>query len=187
MTRSGSFAAIGLLAFVVDIGVYNALRFTVLDDKPIGAKVISVAVAMVVAWIGNRYLTFRDARNRPLWQEAGLFTLANLLGLGASAACLFTSHYLLGLTSPLADNISGNVIGLAIGTVVRFVAYRYVVFPDRGRDTAAATAVMVALETAAPHDPRESLTDPDSTAHERITHPETSPAFPSKIRSEQTL
>jgi hypothetical protein len=68
LSRSGSFAAIGLIAFVVDIGVYNALRFTILDDKPIGAKVISVAVAMVVAWIGNRYLTFRDARTRPVWQ-----------------------------------------------------------------------------------------------------------------------
>ncbi len=128
LTRTGSFALVGLIAFVVDVGVYNLLRLTLLDDKPIGAKVISVVVATVVAWMGNRLLTFRDARTRPLLQEAGLFAAANLLGLGASALCLVVSHYVLGFTSALADNISGNVVGLALGTVVRYVAYRHVVF-----------------------------------------------------------
>lgn len=128
LSRTGSFALVGLIAFVVDVGVYNLLRLTLLDDKPIGAKVISVAVATVVAWIGNRLLTFRDTRTRPVLQEAALFAAANLLGLGASALCLVVSHYVLGFTSPLADNLSGNVIGLALGTVVRYVAYRYVVF-----------------------------------------------------------
>ncbi len=128
LSRTGSFALVGLIAFVVDVGVYNLLRLTLLDDKPIGAKVVSVAVATVVAWVGNRLLTFRDTRTRPVLQEAALFAAANLLGLGASALCLVVSHYVLGFTSPLADNISGNVIGLALGTVVRYVAYRYVVF-----------------------------------------------------------
>ncbi|MET0589988.1 MAG: GtrA family protein [Naasia sp.] len=140
LSRTGSFALVGLIAFVVDLGVYNLLRFTLLEDKPIGAKVISVAVATVVAWIGNRTLTFRDTRNRPVLHEAALFAVANLLGLGTSALCLFVSHYVLGFTSTLADNISGNVIGLALGTVVRYIAYRYVVFRPKTPDSVVAAA-----------------------------------------------
>jgi hypothetical protein len=44
------------------------------------------------------------------------------------------SHYLMGLTSPLADNISNNVIGLGLGTLFRFALYRWWVFsPNRSR------------------------------------------------------
>jgi hypothetical protein len=43
------------------------------------------------------------------------------------------SHYALGFTSVLADNISGNVIGLGLGTLFRFTFYRLWVFaPHRG-------------------------------------------------------
>jgi putative flippase GtrA len=37
----------------------------------------------------------------------------------------------LNLTSLLADNISGNIIGLGLGTIVRFVLYRYWVWSPR--------------------------------------------------------
>ena len=35
---------------------------------------------------------------------------------------------MLGLTSPVADNIAANVVGLALGTLFRFLMYRTVVF-----------------------------------------------------------
>ncbi|MHA7280916.1 hypothetical protein ACX80H_14345 [Arthrobacter sp. MDT2-2] len=38
------------------------------------------------------------------------------------------SHYVLGLTSPLANNISANVVGVLLGNVFRYVAYRFFVF-----------------------------------------------------------
>lgn len=126
--RMITFGLVGGLAFVVDIGVYNLLRLTILDDKPIGAKVISVAVATLVAWIGNRQLTFRTERSRPAFREAFLFAIMNVIGLGIAALCLFVSHYVLGFTSPIADNIAGNGIGLVLGMVFRYLAYRYVVF-----------------------------------------------------------
>ena len=49
---------------------------------------------------------------------------------------LVLSHDVLGLTSRLADNTSANVVGLALGTVFRFVTYRRFVFAPpkpRGR------------------------------------------------------
>jgi putative flippase GtrA len=143
MTRTSlrqvvSFAGIGGLSFLVDLGVYNALRLTILDDKPIGAKIVSVTVATIVAWLGNRYLTFRGANGTSTHQsrsetvrEGLLFAAMNLIGLGISTACLVVSHYVLGFTSTLADNVAGNGIGLVLGTAFRFVAYKAVVFRTR--------------------------------------------------------
>lgn len=128
-----AFGAVGGVAFIVDIGVYNLLRAGVLEDKPIGAKVVSVAVATVVAWIGNRYLTFRRTRGRAPAREAVLFGAMNVAGLAISAACLFTSHYVFGYTSQLADNIAGNGIGLVLGTAFRYFAYRHIVFKQESR------------------------------------------------------
>ena len=41
---------------------------------------------------------------------------------------LAISHYVLGFTSPLADNIAANVVGLVFATTFRFVGYRTWVF-----------------------------------------------------------
>ena len=129
-----SFGAVGGLAFVVDITIYNILRATVLDGSPILSKVVSVAVATVVAWLGNRYLTFRGERapGATAWREGILFAAMNVVGLLIAAACLVVSHYVLGFTSQLADNVSGNVVGLVLGTSFRFFAYRTLVFSGRG-------------------------------------------------------
>lgn len=131
-TQLASFGSVGALAYVVDVGVYNVARATVLDDSPIWSKVLSVTVATLVAWLGNRYLTFRRERGRPAVREMLLFAVVNVVGLLIAAACLFVSHYVLGFTSQLADNISANVVGLILGTAFRFFAYRWLVFsPSR--------------------------------------------------------
>jgi putative flippase GtrA len=129
-----SFAGVGGLSFLVDFAVYNALRLTILDDKPIGAKIVSVTVATIVAWLGNRYLTFRDHRTasrRETLREGLLFAAMNLVGLGIATGCLVVSHYVLGFTSTLADNVAGNGIGLVLGTIFRFVAYKAFVFRSK--------------------------------------------------------
>ena len=46
-------------------------------------------------------------------------------------ASLTLSRYVLDLSSALADNIAANVIGLGLGTVVRFWALRASVFSAR--------------------------------------------------------
>ena len=132
LARLASFGTVGVLAFVVDLGVYNLLRSTIFTDGPIWSKVFSVAVATCVAWIGNRYLTFRKERSGNAVREGLLFAVANVLGLLIASACLFVSHYVLGYTSQLADNIAGNGVGLVLGTAFRFAAYRLVVFGPLG-------------------------------------------------------
>lgn len=128
-----SFGFVGALAFVVDLTVYNIVRATVLEDSPIWSKVVSVAVATLAAWLGNRYLTFRRERSPHALREGVLFAFVNVIGLFIAAGCLFVSHYVLGFTSQLADNISGNGVGLVLGTAFRFAAYRWLVFSPRSR------------------------------------------------------
>lgn len=123
-----TFGGVGLIAFVVDVGGYNLLRATVMPDQVIWAKVISVTVATAVAWLGHRYVTFRSTRRHAVAKELLLFLLANGGGLLIASGCLFVSHYVLGFTSALADNIAGNVIGLVLGTLFRYFTYRFLVF-----------------------------------------------------------
>ena len=125
------FGTVGGVAFVVDTGLFNLLRFgpgEVLEAKPITAKIISVAVATVVAWLGNRFWTFSDRRTETHLREFAGFVVVNIGGMAIAIACLGISHYVLDLRSPLADNISANGIGLLLGMVFRYYAYRTWVF-----------------------------------------------------------
>ncbi|MDQ0736887.1 GtrA family protein [Arthrobacter agilis] len=127
LQRLGSFTIVGTIAFIVDISVYNVLA-SGFGIGPITSKIASVILATGVSWLGSHYVTFRQFAGRPKREEAVLFGLTNLVGLGIAATCLFVSHYVLGLTSPLANNISGNVVGVLLGNVFRYVAYRFFVF-----------------------------------------------------------
>ena len=125
------FGVVGAVAFVVDVGVFNLLRFgpgELLGDRPLTAKAASVAVATCVAWYGNRQWTFRRRRTSAPARELLQFAVINLIGLGIGLVCLFVSHYVLGLQSPLADNVSANGVGLVLSTLFRFWAYRRYVF-----------------------------------------------------------
>jgi putative flippase GtrA len=130
------FGVVGSLGFALDIGVFNLLRVGVLGtdqwwSTALGAKVVSTSLAIIFNWLGNRFWTFRHERHTHIVQEFIEFVVASLLGLGVSLAFLWFTHYVLNFTSLLSDNISGNVIGLGLGTVVRFVLYRYWVWSPR--------------------------------------------------------
>ncbi len=132
------FGLVGGLGLVVDLGVFNLLRATVFNpdqihEGPVFAKIVSTVLAIIVNWIGNRFWTFREHRGPQLLREGIEFGVVSIGGLMIGLLCLFISHYVLGYTSVLADNISSNVIGLALGTAFRFSLYRFWVFsPRRG-------------------------------------------------------
>ena len=127
------FGVVGLVGVVVDVGIFNLLRLTVLapeiiHEGPVIAKVISTSIAIVTNWIGNRYWTFGSMRRSHVLREGLEFALVSVGGMGIALLCLWVSHYLLGFTSALADNIATNVVGLALGTAFRFTFYRIWVF-----------------------------------------------------------
>jgi putative flippase GtrA len=129
-----AFAIVGGFGYLVDVGVFNLLRYAgepgLLEHKPLTAKAISVAVATIVTYTGNRHWTWRHRAWSRTHHEFAMFVLLNLVGMAIALACLAISHYVLGMTGPVADNVSANVVGLALGTAFRFFAYRRWVFRD---------------------------------------------------------
>jgi putative flippase GtrA len=130
------FGVVGVFGFLTDVGGFNLLRFAggqgPLYAYPLTAKVVSGVLATIVAWLGNRYWTFRRTRRAEAFREFLLFALVAGIGTLIAMSCLWVSHYLLRLTSPLADNISANVIGLGLALSFRFWAYRRHVFSGQG-------------------------------------------------------
>lgn len=127
------FGLIGAISFVIDLGGMNLLTHTVLDDKVTTARIISGVTATAFAWFGNRSWTFAHRRSRPVHHEVTLFFVVNGLALIISTACLVLSHYGLDYTSRLADNIA-TVIGIGLGTLFRFWAYKRFVFANEPMD-----------------------------------------------------
>jgi putative flippase GtrA len=125
-----TFLAVGGVGYVVDVLAFNYLRtlppLAAMD--PSIAKALAVAAAMVVTYVGNQTFTWRGEAGPGRRRQVALFVLFNVIGLGFSIVTLMISHDLLGLTSRLADNISANVIGLALGTAFRYLTYKRYVF-----------------------------------------------------------
>jgi putative flippase GtrA len=132
-TQLVRFGLVGAVGLVIDVGVFNLLRLTVLAPEivmhgPLYAKVISTSLAIAANWIGNRYWTFGHARRPKLLREGFEFAIVSIGGMLIGLVCLWLSHYVFGFTSLLADNVSSNVIGLVLGTAFRFWLYRVWVF-----------------------------------------------------------
>lgn len=127
------FGVIGAISFVIDLGGYNLLIGGPMSHKVTTAKIISGAVATAFAWVGNRFWTFRDRRNRPVHHEVVLFFGVNGIALAISAAWVAFAHYVLHAHGTLMLNVHA-FIGIGLGTIFRFWAYRNVVFANEDVD-----------------------------------------------------
>lgn len=123
------FGLVGLVSFVIDLGGFNLLVAGPLAHKVTTAKLISGGVATVVAWVGNRYWTFRHRRNRPVHHEVALFFIVNAIALALSAATVALAHYGFNAKGALALNFAAFV-GIGLGTLFRFWTYRRFVFTN---------------------------------------------------------
>jgi putative flippase GtrA len=127
----GKFGTVGGTAFAIDLVIFNVLLHQGVET--LIAKTISTAIATTFAFAGNRFWTWRHRAHHHLGRQYTTFFLLNAVGLGIGLVCLAISHYGLGqiwpeLQSPLADNISGQFVGTAVGTLFRFWSYRRFVF-----------------------------------------------------------
>lgn len=132
LRRAGVFLAIGGIGFVVDAVVYNLLVFAgpgVLHSAPLVAKTIAVIAGLIVTYVGNRVLTYRDRKTPASTIQVIRYAVVNVLATAVQLGCLSFSRYILGLDTVLADNISGTLIGQALATALRYVLYTLWVFP----------------------------------------------------------
>jgi putative flippase GtrA len=132
------FAVVGGTTFVVDNGVWWALKTTVLDSKPVTAKAIGILVATIASYVLSREWSFRNRGGRERAHEAALFFVISGIGVGLNLVPLWISRYVLHLHVPtvgwyvqeIADFVSGSVLGMLLAMVFRFWAFRKWVFPE---------------------------------------------------------
>lgn len=135
------FGTVGGVAYVVQLATTNAFWW-IFDMHPLTGQALGVLCATIVAFLGNRFWTFRHRARTGLVREYILFFFFNGVGLAIQVGCQAFSLHVLGLDGPLAQNISGNVIGVGLGTLFRFWSYKKWVFraPETDEPDSAATA-----------------------------------------------
>jgi putative flippase GtrA len=132
------FLVVGGTSYVVDVGLFSLLSHSVLAQKVVTAKAISVIVATILSYVLNREWSFNSRGGRERHHEAVLFFVVNGIALGLNLVPLAISQYVIGinpanyssLTVSVANFISANIIGTALGMAFRFWAYRKWVFPE---------------------------------------------------------
>jgi putative flippase GtrA len=134
ITEAGRFLAVGGLATAVALVIFNVLVHGLvlgtppLGDQPVLAYVVANSVGMVVSYHGSRRWAFRDRPSHHADGGLTAFVVINLATMLIPIACLSISRDGLGLTDPLSDNISANVVGLMLGQAARFFLFRTLVF-----------------------------------------------------------
>ncbi|MGR6997953.1 GtrA family protein [Yinghuangia aomiensis] len=147
------FLIAGGLAYAVDVAVFNLCLYWGLGG--VAAKTVSgpsrprssptsatqpvLDVPAVASGTGVR-------------REYTMFFVFSAIAAGIQAGCVFVSNHLMGYPSTLADNISGNIVGMALGTLFRFWAFRTFVFKHKSGDRARDRTRPVRRPWAAPRD-----------------------------------
>ena len=132
------FAIVGATTFVIDATIFFTLKLTILEPKPVTAKIIAGIVAVIASYILNREWSFRDRGGRERHHEALLFFGVSGVGVLLSMAPLWISSYVLMLRVPMvslateniADFLSAYIVGNLLQMAFRFWAFRRFVFPD---------------------------------------------------------
>ncbi|GAB3468356.1 GtrA family protein [Actinophytocola sediminis] len=133
------FAVVGGTTFVIDNGIWFLLKFTILEDKPVTAKIIAVIIATIVSYVLNREWSFRTRGGRERHHEAALFFLFSGIAVGLYSAPVYVSRYFLEFEEPhvsklvqeIADFTAGSIIGTLLAMFFRYWAFKRWVFPDQ--------------------------------------------------------
>ncbi len=118
----GGFILSGGTAFLVDAGITAGLvRFAGLDR--LTARVFGIAVAMVVAWLMHRRVTFNVTAARS-WNEFLRFAVVAL----SANALNFILYTAILLARPATPLLAALVVATAVATAFSYVGFRLGVF-----------------------------------------------------------
>jgi putative flippase GtrA len=131
------FGTIGLINLAVNFAVFNALLMLA-SGSEVKAKAVATIVAATSAYFLNRHWTYRHRPKTTLRREYSLFFFFNAVGLVIEAGIVGLAKYGFDQTSFVVLNLC-NFVGIALGTVFRFWAYRTHVFKPVPQEPITAT------------------------------------------------
>ncbi len=124
----GTFGTVGLVSFLVDIGVFQVMYASAGLDA-VASKLVATLVSMTLAYVGHRYWSFAHRARTGLRREYLIFTLVNGVTLLLSLAAVWFVRYPLGQHEAWVLQLT-NVGSIAVGTAIRYLSYRRWVFVD---------------------------------------------------------
>ncbi len=128
------FLTVGGVATLVAFLLFNAMLHggpwfdALIPGHPFMAYFIANSVGMVISYQGSRNWAFQDRETTHADGGITAYVLINLATFCLPMACLWLTRHLLGLSDPITDNISANVVGATMATFARFYLFRRIVF-----------------------------------------------------------
>ena len=123
--------------------LYMAITWAALPIGAVKASIIATLVTTTLAYLANRYWTYRKHTRTALRREYTLFFGFNLVGMVIQSGAVTIGKYGFGLTEERDAVLFMGVtlLGIAVATIFRFWAYRTFVFlkpPVDGHEAAVA-------------------------------------------------
>lgn len=123
-----AFGVVGATNLVLDVLIFQLL-YAVLDVDALASKIVSTSITTTTAYFMHRHWSFSHRARTGLRREYPIFILVNALTLLLSLAMIGVVRYGFGETDALILQVT-NISSIAIGTVIRFLAYKRWVFPS---------------------------------------------------------
>ncbi|MFD4182387.1 GtrA family protein [Rhodococcus sp. NPDC058514] len=139
------FAIVGGTTMVFDLAIFYSLSLTILEQKPVVAKIISGVMATILSYILNREWSFKNRGGRERHHEALLFFTISGVGVLIAAAPLWIANNVFDIresqenltTLLFVDFVLNYIIGNLLQMVFRFWALRRFAFPEENARGAA--------------------------------------------------
>mgnify|MGYP000132526843 CR=1 FL=1 len=122
-----AFGVVGGVCFVIDVGVFQVL-YAYVDVDAVLSKFLATSISMTAAFLGHRFWSFSRRARTGLRREYLRFVGINAVTLLLGLAIVAVVRHPLGQENAWVLQ-AANVFSIAVGTVVRYVAYRRWVFP----------------------------------------------------------
>jgi putative flippase GtrA len=123
--------------------LYMAITWMLLPIGAVKASVVATVITTTLAYVANRYWTYRHHTRSALRREYTLFFGFNLIGMIIQSGAVTIGKYGFGLTEEHDELLfmAVTMLGIGVATVFRFWAYRTFVFlkpPVDGHEAAIA-------------------------------------------------
>lgn len=119
------FALVGVVGFVVDAGVLQAL-ISLAGWGPIAARAVAIPVAVFATWLLNRTITFPESHGGPL--VASLMRYAVVSAAGAAVNFLVYSGLVFASQAMAALPIVPLAIASIVALVVNYLGSKHFAF-----------------------------------------------------------
>ncbi len=136
-----AFGVVGGFCFLLDIGLFQLL-YAHLGVGAVTSKLLATLVSMTVAYLGHRYWSFSHRERTGLGRGYAVFAVINGVTLALGLGIVAFVRYALDQEGALVLQLA-NVGSIAVGTVIRYVSYRRLLFttPDGPAPAISAPAV----------------------------------------------